>query len=407
MAAPASTGHQGGTRHAERSVELREPQAPHDQKESEESAHWRTLLLEDRIESPEAFVDFALQRVSRTFALNIQILPTTLRRKVLLAYLFCRMADTIEDDPDLPPAEKIVLLETFRDIFPMTQDWPERLAGFVNALPTSWREAEQWDKLLTWHSRYAFALFSETPSPSASAVSEWVREMCRGMAGFTERFAQSRSTGGMQSAINTMDDLDEYCYYVAGTVGNMLCDLFALHSPLISPKLAAALREYSVSFGLGLQLTNILKDIADDSNRDVSFIPEALLKTHGLTQSEFLNPERSSHSLEVMSALIQKARTHLQDAMAYTKLLPRLEPRLRLFCLWPLFMATETLVALAERDRVAGVREKVKISRGQVQAIIRNTSLTYWSNHLLDRQFQGMLSRLDSGLAARSGSASR
>ena len=48
------------------------------------------------------FCEAALTRVSRTFAVNIRVLPADLRRAVLLAYLFCRVVDTVEDDAALP-----------------------------------------------------------------------------------------------------------------------------------------------------------------------------------------------------------------------------------------------------------------------------------------------------------------
>src|SRR5215217_349390 len=64
-----------------------------------------------------AFAEFALDRVSRTFALNIRVLPEPLRAQVLYAYLYCRMADTLEDDAALPASEKARLLAAFADLF--------------------------------------------------------------------------------------------------------------------------------------------------------------------------------------------------------------------------------------------------------------------------------------------------
>ena len=45
-----------------------------------------------------------LPAVSRTFALSIRVLPGELGRAVLTAYLLCRIADTLEDEPVLPAA---------------------------------------------------------------------------------------------------------------------------------------------------------------------------------------------------------------------------------------------------------------------------------------------------------------
>jgi hypothetical protein len=84
--------------------------------------------------------------------------------------------------------------------------------------------------------------------------------------------------------------------------------------------------------------------------------------------------------------------------MEYTCLLPRLEPRLRLFCLWPLFMAAENLVVMAGSPDGAPAEGKLKISRGQVKDIVTRTSLACWSNLWLRRMFRETMARLDARL---------
>jgi farnesyl-diphosphate farnesyltransferase len=222
--------------------------------------------------------------------------------------------------------------------------------------------------------------------------------MCVGMIDFTRRQASARQG---RALIATMEDLDRYCYYVAGTVGNLLCELFALHSPLIGAKRAEALRAFSVSFGLGLQLTNILKDVQEDRQRNVSFLPSDLLTAEGLDAAAFGAAgfgAAGAASARVMARLLAKAQGHLRDALEYTCLLPRLEPRLRLFCLWPLFMAAENLVVMAEHPDGAPAEGKLKISRGQVKDIVTRTSLACWSNLWLRRMFRGTMLRLDARL---------
>jgi farnesyl-diphosphate farnesyltransferase len=353
---------------------------------------WKTSLAEGRVADPERLAEFLLGKVSRTFALNIQVLPAGLRRQVLLAYLFCRMADTLEDDPELPADEKIRLLERFRGLFPPSRTWQTDHEALVRALPESWKGSEKWDRLLVAHGRWIFSQLVEFPDPVVDVISSCVKEMCDGMIQFTARQAKARENAS--GLIATVEDLDSYCYYVAGTVGNMLCDLFTLQSPLIGKRRAKALKSLSVSFGLGLQLTNILKDVQEDRERNVSFIPQTLLAEEGLSQADFLAPQGREGAARILDRLIEKARRHLEDALEYTCLLPRLEPRLRLFCLWPLFMAAETL-ALLGRDQTArregplwGPGIKLKISRGQVSRILRRTSFACWSNSWIRSMFR-------------------
>ena len=361
----------------------------------DQEAVWKRAMAAGRIEDPAAFAAFLLEKTSRTFALNIRVLPTGLRRQVLLAYLFCRMADTLEDDADLGEAEKARLLGEFRGLFPPGPTLEGRIAAFRARLPGAWESSERWDRLLVWHCHWILPQLSGFPAGAVEAISRCVDEMCSGMIDFTRRQARSREG---QALIGTLEDLDRYCYYVAGTVGNLLCDLFTLQSPLIGAKRARALRGLSVSFGLGLQLTNILKDAQEDRRRNVTFIPSASLAEEGLDAAGFA--EGGPAAARVMARLLDKARRHLGDALEYTCLLPRLEPRLRLFCLWPLFMAAENLVVMAEQSGAAPAEGKLKITRGQVKDIVGRTSLACWSNLWLRRMFGEIMRRLEARLEA-------
>ena len=370
-------------------------------------AAWKKAMAEGRIENPKDFAAFMLEKTSRTFALNIQVLPPGLRRQVLLAYLFCRMADTLEDDGDLEESVKIRLLESFRGLFPPRTDSLARLEAFRADLPPEWAESDRWDRLLVHHCQWIFPQLGDFREPVVQAISRCVNEMSEGMIDFTRKQANTRSG---QVLIASMEDLDRYCYYVAGTVGNLLCDLFTLHSPLIGEKKAQSLRALSVSFGLGLQLTNILKDVQEDRRRNVSFIPQSLLEEEHLTEATFSAPGSHGASgaetaraemgaARIMARLIRKAKAHLEDALEYSCLLPRMEPRLRLFCLWPLFMAAENLVLLG--GNLTGYREdgKLKITRKQVKDIVGRTSVACWSNLWIRAQFRRHMSRLEAGLA--------
>ncbi|HKP94443.1 MAG TPA: phytoene/squalene synthase family protein [Fibrobacteria bacterium] len=376
---------------------------------SRSDASWKQAMAEGRIDDPGGFAAFMLGKTSRTFALNIQVLPAGLRRQVLLAYLFCRMADTLEDDGELEEAAKVRLLEAFRGLFPPDAHEAirrSRLEAFRASLPPEWGRSERWDHLLVHHCDWIYPQLSAFPEAVVSAISRCVGEMGAGMIDFTRKQAKTRSG---QVLIESIEDLDRYCYYVAGTVGNLLCDLFTLHSPLIGKKRGEALRALSVSFGLGLQLTNILKDVQEDRRRNVSYIPNSLLEAEHLTEAAFLASEGEGAGREkpggrdaaarVMARLIGKAKSHLQDALDYSCLLPRLEPRLRLFCLWPLFMAVENLVLMGENLNGFQGEGKLKISRKQVKDIVGSTSLACWSNFWLRSMFRRSVARLDAGLA--------
>ncbi|MBF0432354.1 MAG: squalene/phytoene synthase family protein [Fibrobacteria bacterium] len=345
---------------------------------------WFQQITDQNVIDLNGYADFMLSMVSRTFALNIRILPKKLKHEILLAYLFCRIADTIEDDKMLESEAKVFLLDQYQLLFDQNDNWSESIERFVHQLPVSWKSERNWDQLLTWHCKWIFSLFFKLHPASRNAISHWVKEMCEGMKLFARHETDKESKNVI---IADIKDLDRYCYYVAGTVGNMLCDLFNLHSKFISAHLYDELKRYAVSFGLGLQLTNILKDVYSDIDRNIMFIPMAMLKEQGLTKDSFFDLSNRERSNIILQQLITKATSHLADALRYTLLLPRREPGIRLFCLWPLFMAMDTLVLLAQELHSSSDKKVLKISKQQVKTIIRQTNCIFWSNHLLQMLF--------------------
>src|SRR4029077_9985787 len=107
-------------------------------------------------------------------------------------------------------------------------------------------------------------VFWSLPERMQLVVSRWVAEMARDMSLYTHR--EPGDDGFV--ALYTVEDLERYCYYVAGTVGHMLTELFAeAMDGRVDPRTLADMRHNAESFGAGLQLVNILKDVTDDRTR--------------------------------------------------------------------------------------------------------------------------------------------
>ena len=83
--------------------------------------------------------------------------------------------------------------------------------------------------------------------------------------------------------IQDMDELVVYCDRVAGAVGRMSVSVFE-----IDPGIGA---ELAKSLGLALQLTNILRDVGEDWERDHIYLPADLLRAEGVDLGDLLNPE--------------------------------------------------------------------------------------------------------------------
>jgi farnesyl-diphosphate farnesyltransferase len=303
-----------------------------------------------------------LPKVSRTFALGIRMLPARLGDAVRTSYLLCRIADTIEDASGMSPERKGDLLAHF--------------AGCLNAhapdcatLAAAFAQPRSDEEHLVRDSIRVLRVFGSLPPDVRDTVRPWVQEMTRGMAEFA---ARSGPRDGL-AALATVADLERYCYYVAGTVGHLLTGLFRIHHRRMAAARVARLEALATSFGLGLQLTNIIKDVADDRRRGWSFVPSELCELSGLRPDDLQDPSHGAQAHEVMQALIAKAKAHLHDALTYCTTLPAAAYRIRIFCLTSLYFAVRTL-RLAERDpRLLDPAHKVKITRGEVYRTVLAT----------------------------------
>jgi farnesyl-diphosphate farnesyltransferase len=129
-------------------------------------------------------------------------------------------------------------------------------------------------------------------------------------------------------------------------------------------------------------MTNILKDLWNDRERGICWLPQDVFRKAGFDLSE-LSRERSHHGFDKgLAEMIAIAHGHVRNALAYTLLLPRSETMLRKFCLWAIGMAIFTLKKINKKRNFA-TSEEAKISRRSVKGIIWATFLTVGSNLLL------------------------
>ncbi len=204
-----------------------------------------------------------LEKTSRTFALAIPLLPQPTQRQVTLAYLLLRIADTIEDGVYLSQHEKLAGLEQFAALLRQAS----RNAGPVEQLefPRSPSENAHYLQLLEELPLVVGALRRIDPEARATIL-RCVETSLAGM----QRFVAAGTHQGVQ--LQSRDELHDYCYAVAGVVGEMLTDLFVLGAPWLAP-MRSDLHTHARWFGEGLQLVNILKDSEEDERAGRRFTP--------------------------------------------------------------------------------------------------------------------------------------
>ena len=323
----------------------------------------------------EDFQRRILQGVSRTFALTIPQLPTGLDRAISNAYLLCRIADTIEDDAGLSFADKQAYSQRFIDIVEGRAEVANFGAELAPALAAHATTAE---RELIAATPAVIRVTHSLNERQRLAMARCVRIMAEGMVHY-----QGQET---LDGVTDQAAMDRYCYYVAGVVGEMLTALFCDHCPELRAR-ETEMMHLAVSFGQGLQMTNILKDIWEDRARGACWLPRDIFAAHGVTLSTLAPGAGGTAFSDGLGHLIAIAHGHLRNALRYTLLLPANETGMRRFCLWALGMAVLTLRKLnARRDFASGT--EVKISRRAVKATLVTTNLLVSSDTLLGLLFE-------------------
>jgi farnesyl-diphosphate farnesyltransferase len=273
---------------------------------------------------------------SRTFALAIPLLPEPTRREVTIAYLLFRIADTFEDASPWPRALRVEALERFAALL----ERPDR--DEIRAVSRRWAaevpcEQPGYQELLA-EIPFVFDAFLDLSPAAIELVRAHTLRTTRGMTGFVDRTSEAG-----ELRLESLSDLRQYCYVVAGIVGELLTELFLLDRPGLDP-VVAALRERSRPFGEALQLVNILKDSASDATAGRRYLPETVDRA------------------EVLSL----ARGDLRTATDYVLTLQTAGAERGLVA----FSALPVQLAHATLDRVETAGPGSKLSRPEVYAIL-------------------------------------
>lgn len=256
-----------------------------------------------------------LNRVSRSFAYCIARLENPFRTWVSLSYLLCRALDTIEDAPWLSRHEQRICFESFRQ-FLRTEPSAAEIEKFVASFPARLPEGEA---ILLGDLGKLLQDFHSMPARLRNPLGEAILSMSRGMQYFQGR------------RLRTLAEVNQYCFFVAGLVGELLNNLLVEAYPQITLTPALTLKAHH--FGLFLQKVNLLKDQREDEG-----------------EGRFLIHSRS----EVLASL----RRDAEQAFAYLRSLPKEARGYRLFCAISLFLGLDALPWF-QRGWLAGVLGRI------------------------------------------------
>lgn len=324
-----------------------------------------------------------LRDVSRSFYLTLRVLPAALRPAISLGYLLARASDTIADTKVVPRDKRHAHLVRFRQQFERRCD-----AGELALIRSDLAQHQSLpaEKLLLEKLDDCFAMLASLPDDDRARIGELLSVITRGQENDLVQFPGE--TEKDLAAFETDRQLDDYTYDVAGCVGNFWTGMCVAHLRALRDWNVAEMTALGIRFGKGLQMTNILRDIPKDLRIARCYLPRQRLAEAGLKPEDLLLPATMGRFRPVYDSFLDLTLGHFDAAWRYTLAIPRTCGRLRLACLWPIFIGLKTLALLRRSDDVLDPNKRIMVAQGDVNRMLVKSVVFCRSNKVLDAWFK-------------------
>ncbi len=314
-------------------------------------------------------IGLLLRDVSRSFYLTLRILPPEIRPQISLAYLLARATDTIADTKAVPRAKRIAALQQLQNLSHVPD------LGAIAEQQTSAAEKQLLERLE--ECVIALGQFDEA---DGRRIQELLKIIVGGQIFDLQQFPGE--TEQELVALSSDDELDRYTYMVAGCVGEFWTKMCVAHLPALRDWNVDEMCRLGVRFGKGLQLVNVLRDIPKDLRIGRCYLrvedPRALL-----------DPKKFEAIRALYNRWLDTALDHLDAGWQYTMKIPRSETRLRLACIWPIWIGLMTIARLRVENPLDPER-RVKISRGEVYGVMVRSFLTSRNDGSLNARYKSL-----------------
>jgi farnesyl-diphosphate farnesyltransferase len=279
------------------------------------------------------------------------MMPGMLSDALGLGYLLLRNADTIEDAYRWPKARRIELLETYKRL--LHHPDPQTAQQFADMFDDG-EDLEDTNHLeLLQSTPYLIEQVALLPTPYIEAITEHVSRVIEWMQKWVGLHDENN-----RLTLLRLKQLDDYCYAVAGIVGELVTSLISLYRPTLKGTRLLILKSLETASGRGLQLTNIIKDVFRDHQQGRYYIPQEYL------------PFENGGAHEGMMPIVAHAYRNLCLGREYVSAVPEEELDIRKAILVPLLLAVATLRHLIENLDGLFEGADVKISRETVAEIL-------------------------------------
>ncbi len=301
-----------------------------------------------------------LERTSRSFFLGIEQLQEPLKHELTLAYLVCRLFDTFEDSLEIEPKLRLLALEKSQEVL-MALDG----ANFSQLLNQS-QGATQLaisnldEAKLLQASSSLWTEISQLAPIKKQSFQKHLKPMLDGMYGEVQRRQSERDFRPRE-----IQDFEAYCFYVAGTVGALITDLFRIEKVIRDE--SSELNEAALSFGHALQTVNIMKDFFKDWDEGRCFWPHLPLPA-----GPGLPPPPLSALQASWKILLERFQHYADVAEKYFRAIALDRRDAHFFCAFPFAMAKASVELGAADLEWLEKRGTFKLSREKTFEIFQN-----------------------------------
>lgn len=317
-----------------------------------------TQMTSGRFESKEfQYCLGALNNVSRSFALTIPMIEESIRTPILMGYLEARVLDSFEDEyqNNLSKIERSRNLDLVFSVLKapdnkqaeikvkkITETAPDYISN-----PNYLALVQNFDKIIKIHQKLKLA--------ERNILINWFTKTVKGMKKF------------LGKKIANFKELDEYCYYVGGTIGGFLTDLLIKNTRKITARQVKTLKFFYADFGIFLQKVNIIRDFREDilKNRRI-FWPQEAFAGYSLTSHQLLDKKYEAQAMSILDQMLDSAHKHVEPINKYISAIPQDFPGFKKAFSINFHMGIETLKkvkanpALFYGDAPVKIEKKVK-----------------------------------------------
>ncbi|MBI4926566.1 MAG: phytoene/squalene synthase family protein [Anaerolineae bacterium] len=238
-----------------------------------------TTLLHNtlaRVEAAQTATEAVIRSHSKTFFFATALLPRSERIAIRSLYAFCRSSDDLVDCAQT----------TLQDMHQWREEVNRSVDEQTNPVLLSWAAVRQQYQI--------------------------------------DRRYETELLDGIEMDLNfkpyqTWQDLEQYCYRVASTVGLLSIPVIGMADGHTMPQAAP----YAIQLGIALQLTNILRDVGEDAGRGRVYFPLEDLRRFGLTYEDILHRVYDERFVALMRFEIARARALYQQSLPGIALLSR------------------------------------------------------------------------------------